>query len=252
MANYPSDLTDAQWELIEELLPKESKGGYQREHDRRVMLNAIFYINKTGCQWRYLPKDFPPWNAVYSYFRRLSDRSIFEKINSALNRKVRVQSGRDENPSLLCIDSQSVQGDVNLDEKGIDGHKKVKGRKRHIVTDVLGLIIFCAITAANVSDIHPGREFVQKMKDMYRLQKVLVDSAYQGIAGNYGSFKVEVSGKLPQQEGFIPIHKRWVVERTFAWLKRQRRLARDYEFDSSHQRSMVFIGMARLMISRIA
>jgi putative transposase len=252
MTYYPSNLSDKQWELIKDLLPQAKGGGYERKHARREMLNAIFYINKTGCQWRYLPGDFPPWSAVYSYFRRLSAKNIFEKINAHLNNKIRLSHGRDTNPSLFCIDSQSVHGDVNLDQKGTDGHKKVKGRKRHIVTDVLGLIFFCIITAANVSDIHPGREFINQMSENDRLEKVLVDSAYQGIAGEYGKFKVEVSGKKPDQEGFIPIHKRWVVERTFAWLKRQRRLARDYEFDSSHQRSMVYIGISKIMLNRLA
>jgi len=252
MSNYPSNLTDNQWNLIKDFLPETKNGGYQRKHSRREMLNAIFYINKTGCQWRYLPGDFPPWNAVYSYFRRLSSKNIFEKINTHLNKKVRVNDGRDVNPSLFCIDSQSVHGDVNLDEKGTDGHKKVKGRKRHIVTDVMGLVFFCIITAANVSDIHPGREFISDMSSNPRLQKVLVDAAYQGIAGEYSGFKIEVSSKKPDQEGFVPVHKRWVVERTFAWLKRQRRLARDYEFDSSHQRSMVYIGMARIMLNRLS
>ena len=138
------------------------------------MLNAIFYLNKTGCQWRYLPADFAPWKSVYSYFRRLCAKNSFEKINSYLNINIRIKEGRDPKPSLLCIDSQSVDGDVNLDQKGIDGNKKVKGRKRHIVTDVLGLIFFCMITAANVSDSHPGREFVSKMSENKRLKKVLV------------------------------------------------------------------------------
>ena len=252
MTNYPSNLTDGQWELIRDFLPRSKLGGYDRKHSRREMLNAIFYINKTGCQWRYLPGDFPPWNAVYSYFRRLSSKKIFEKINIHLNAKVREKSGRNINPSLFCIDSQSVHGDVNLDQKGTDGHKKVKGRKRHIVTDVLGLIFFCIITAANVSDIHPGREFIDKMSRNDRLEKVLVDSAYQGIAGEHSNFKVEVTSKKPEQESFVPIHKRWVVERTFAWLKRQRRLARDYEFDSSHQLSMVYIGISKIMLNRLA
>ena len=156
------------------------------------------------------------------------------------------------NPSLFCIDSQSVEGDINLDQKRVDRNKKVKGRKRHVVVDVLGLIFFCLIIAANVSDIHPGREFMTQVSSNKRLEKVLVDGAYQGIAGNHGSFTVEVSSKKPEQVGFVPIHKRWVVERTFAWLKRQRRLARDYEFDSSHQRSMVYIGMSKLMLNRLA
>ena len=179
-------------------------------------------------------------------------KNIFEKISLHLNIQIRLKVGRDPNPSLFCIDSQSVEGDINLDQKGVDRNKKVKGRKRHVVVDVLGLIFFCLIIAANVSDIHPGREFVTQVSSNKRLEKVLVDGAYQGIPGNYGAFTVEVSSKRPEQVGFIPIHKRWVVERTFAWLKRQRRLARDYEFDSSHLLSMLYIGMSKLMLNRLA
>ncbi len=252
MTKYPSNLNNKQWNLIKAFLPKSKPGGYERKHSKREMLNAIFYLNKTGCQWRYLPGDFAPWKSVYSYFRRLCAKNIFEQINLYLNIKVRLKDSRNPKPSLLCIDSQSVEGDVNLDQKGIDGNKKVKGRKRHIVTDVLGLIFFCIITAANLSDSHPGREFIKKMLANNRLKKVLVDAAYQGMSGQQEHFKVEVSSKKPEQKGFIPLHKRWVVERTFAWLKRQRRLARDYEFDSSHQCSMVYIGMSKIMLNRLA
>ena len=139
MTNYPSNLTDNQWKLIKNFLPKSKTGGYERKHLKREMLNAIFYLNKTACQWRYLPADFAPWKSVYSYFRRLCAKNSFEKINSYLNINIRIKEGRDPKPSLLCIDSQSVDGDVNLDQKGTDGNKKVKGRKRHIVTGVLDL-----------------------------------------------------------------------------------------------------------------
>lgn len=250
---YPSDLSDAQWELIRELLPmNKGKKGFQPEHSNRDMMDAILYLNKTGCQWRYLPNDFPHWKAVYSYFLRLSSKGVFEKINLHLSKQYRIKVGRDENPSLFCIDSQSVDGDVNLDDKGVDGHKKVKGRKRHIVTDVLGLIFFCSVTAANVADVNPARDFVEKFDSQDRLRKVLVDRAYQGISGKYQNFTVEVTSKKPDQEGFVPLHKRWVVERSFSWLKRQKRLSRDYEFDSQNQRSMIFIGMSKLILNKLA
>ena len=184
------------------------------------MLNAIFYLNKTGCQWRYLPSDFALWKSVYSYFRRLCAKSIFEKINSYLNIQIRLKDDRDPKPSLFCIDSQSVEGYVNLDQKGTDVNKKVKGRKRPVVPDVLGLIFFGIITAVNVSDIHPGREFITQMLLNERLEKIRVDGAYQEIAGKHEYFTVEVYSKKPEQKGFVPPHKRWVIERTFAWLKR--------------------------------
>jgi putative transposase len=140
-------------------------------------MDAIFYLNKTGCQWRHLPNDFPHWKAVYRYFLRLNSKGVFEKINSRLSRQYRITLGRQKDPSLLCIDSQSVDGDVNLDQKGIDGNKKVKGRKRHIVTDILGLIFLCLVTAANIADIHPAKEIVKELESQARLEKILVDSA---------------------------------------------------------------------------
>ena len=140
---------------------------------------------------------------------------------------------------------------MNLEEKGIDGNKKVKGRKRHIVVDVLGLLVFCTITAANVSDIHPGKDFISDFKSLPRLEKVLVDKSYQGMNGNYDNFNVEVSSKKPEQVGFVPVHKRWVVERTFAWLSRQRRLAKEYEFKIDHQKSMIYTAMSKIMLRRL-
>ena len=125
MKKYPSDLSDKQWKLIEDELPRSpGKRGFPQKHSRRDLMNAIFYLNKTGCQWRYLPKDFPPWKAVYSYFMRLSSKNIFEKLNAKFSITLRVAAGRNPNPSLVCIDSQSVDGDVVLEEKGIDGNKK--------------------------------------------------------------------------------------------------------------------------------
>lgn len=253
MKKYPSDLSDKQWNLIKNELPcSPGKRGFSEKHSRRDLMDAIFYLNKTGCQWRYLPNDFPPWKAVYSYFMRLSSKGIFERLNAKLSVSIRVSAGKDPNPSLVCIDSQSVDGDVVLEGKGIDGNKKIKGRKRHIATDVMGFILLCVLTAANEADVHSGRQFIHELQNSPRVEKVLVDSAYQGIAGKHGNFTVEVSSKPPDQAGFVPLHKRWVVERTFAWLKRQRRLAREYEVDLQHGRSMVFVAMSKIMLNRLA
>ena len=215
-------------------------------------MNAIFYVLKTGCQWRYLPKDYPPWQSAHRYFTKLHNQFLFEKINAVLVKKVRTQENRDPSPSLVCIDSQSIKADSNVDQRGVDGNKKINGRKRHIVTDVLGLILFCAVTAANVADIHPGRAFLKELQKISRIKKVLVDQGYQGMDGNHGDLLVEVSSKKPDQKGFIPQHKRWVVERTNAWISRQRRLAKDYEFRSDHQESMIFVGMIGIMLRRLA
>ena len=248
---YPSDLSDAQWQHITSVLPVIKGRGSKRKYEKRSLFNAIFYLVKTGCQWRHLPTDFPPWQSVYNFYRDMEFRGLFEKLNQDLREKIRNLEGRDKNPSLVCIDSQSVRGDVNLQEKGIDGNKKVKGRKRHVVVDVLGLIIFCTITAANISDIHPGREFIKQLSGAPRLEKVLLDKGYQGFEGKYGNFKVEISSKNKEIEGFVPVHKRWVVERTFAWLNRQRRLCRDYEVDIDNQKAMIFVGISKIMLNRL-
>ena len=209
--SYPSDLSDHRWNLIETLLPRDKAVGNQRKYPRRELLNAIFYVNKTGCPWRYLPNDYPPWKSAYAYFSMLSKNKIFDDINSILVKAERIKSERDPNPSLMCIDSQSVKGDVNLDEKGIDGNKKVNGRKRHIVVDVLGLIILCQITAANISDIHAGRAFGAELanKIVYpRLEKILVDKGYQGMEAPNQNISVQVSEKDPETKGFKPLWKR--------------------------------------------
>ena len=248
---YPSDLSDEQWSLVELLIPETKERGFKRKYSKRDMINAIFYVNKTGCHWRYLPSDFPPWGSVYHFFKNLTYRGFFEKMNAALRQEVRTRSGRHKEPSLICIDSQSIKGDVNLQESGIDGNKKVKGRKRHIAVDVLGLIVLCAVTAANTADIHPARVFIQQLSSQPRLEKVLVDKAYQGLEGKFNNLEVQVTSKKPEQEGFVPIFKRWVVERTFAWISRQRRLSRDYEVTVENQRSMIFIAMSKIMLNRL-
>ena len=162
--SYPSDLTDKEWQILQKVIPTRRIIGFKRKYSERELLNAIFYINKTGCQYRYLPSDYPPWQSVHRYFTKLTNEGTFEKINDFLRERLREKAGRKKTPSLVCIDSQSVTGDVNLEDKGIDGNKKVKARKRHIVVDVLGLILFCSITAANISDIHPGKFFFLTLK----------------------------------------------------------------------------------------
>ena len=190
---YPSDLSDAQWKVIEPLLPVTIDRAIKRKYPKRSLIDAIFYVNKTGCQWRYLPIDYPPWSTVYKFFRNLSNKNIFEKINSELTKKARKKVGRNETPSLVCIDSQSIKGDVNLLEKGIDGNKKIIGRKRHIVTDVLGLIFFCTVTAANIADINPGRDFIEKIQRIETVEKILVDRGYQGLQCNTSKPVIEIT-----------------------------------------------------------
>ena len=229
---------------------KKSTGCYQVKYSKRDLLNGILYINKTGCQWRYLPKDFPPWSSVFHYFRHLHRKGIFLLINSVLTIMVRAKSGRAPDPSLLCIDSQSVKGDVNIDEKGIDGHKMVNGRKRHILTDVLGIVICCLVTSANTSDTSAGNHLIERAP-LSTVKKILGDQAYKKLVLPEGT-ELEISSRPPSARGFVPVKIRWIVERTFAWLSRQRRLAKDYEVRVDHQESMIYIGMMKIMLNKYA
>ena len=247
---YPSDLSEEQWSIIEPLIPATKARGVKRKYAKREMMNAIFYLNKTGCHWRYLPSDFPPWGNVYHFFQNLTDRGVFEKINTALRKEIRTRDNRDKDPSLICIDSQSIKGDVNLQESGIDGNKKIKGRKRHIAVDVLGLIVLCAVTAANTADIHPARDFIKQLSHQPRLEKVLVDKAYQGLEGKMHKFEVQVTSKKPEQEGFVPIFKRWVVERSLGWLEKCRRLWKNCERFLESSLAMMQLAFISLLLRR--
>ena len=246
--SYDSDLTDEQWGLISHIFDKPRKGGFQEKYKKRDLLNGVLYVNKTGVQWRYLPKDFPPWAATYKFFQRLSMKNIFEHTNSVLSIIIRANCGRGLRPTLLCIDSQSVKGDVNVEEKGFNGHKQVHGRKRHILTDVLGIIFCCLITPANTSDLKAGNILIKKAV-MDTVKKVLGDTAYNKLQLPEG-VEIEISAKPPSEEGFVPVKIRWVVERTFAWLSRQRRLAKEYEVKTYHQESMIYIGMLKIMLGK--
>lgn len=249
---YPTDLSDSDWTKIAHILEPKHSHGFTAKYSKRDQFNAILYINKTGCQWRFLPNDFPPWNSVYKFFVKLLRRGVFKLISHVLTIMLRVSAGRNIDPSLACIDSQSVKGDVNLEQKGIDGNKKVNGRKRHIMTDVMGLILGCIVTPANEHDLEPGKRLLEKAAFTSDLVKVLVDQAYKKLELPNKNIKVEIASKPPSSKGFVPIHKRWVVERTFAWLARQRRLAKEYEYKVEHQVAMVYIGMIKIMLNKLS
>lgn len=245
---YPSDVTDNDWVLLSHMLEKKSTGCYEQKYSKRDLLNGILYVNKTGCQWQYLPKDYPPWSSVYHYFRHLSRKGIFFKINSVLTIMVRLKSGRTAAPSLVSIDSQSVKGDVNIDEKGIDGHKMVNGRKRHILADVLGIVICCLVTSANIPDVTAGNKLIKRAA-LSTVKKVLGDQAYKKLQLPEDT-ELEIASRPPSVKGFVPVKLRWIVERTFAWLSRQRRLSKDYEVRVEHQESMIYIGMMKIMLNK--
>lgn len=251
---YTSDLKDSQWDLIKNILPINKPNGRNFVYDRRELINAIFYVLKNGVTWRDIPKDFPHWNSVYKYFIMLSERGIWMEINEILIEKVRINEGRNKNPSLAFIDSQSVKGDSVNKESGYDGNKKIKGAKRHIVVDVIGLILMCIVTSANTHDINVGRAFVSTINEfgIYNsLQKILVDRAYESLA-EISPIEIEISTKDASIKGFVPLPQRWKVERTFAWLGKNRRLNRNYErFFTTHE-NFIFIANIRLMLNKLA
>ena len=259
---YPSDMTDAQWELLADLFP-EAKTGRPREVSIPDVVDAIFYVNRTGVQWRYLPHDFPRWDVVYSYFRKWGKDGTWDKVQRVLREGVRQTAGREATPSLACVDSQSVKGTECGGDHGIDGHKKINGVKRHILVDTMGLLLAVVVTAASVTDAKAAREVFQRAtaEGLPRLAKVLGDHVY----GNEGlpewtadntTFRLEITVKdpTPQEPGkkkFKVIKWRWVVERTFAWLGRYRRNSRDYEKLSQTSESMLMISGIQLMLRRL-
>ena len=259
---YPSDMTDAQWELLADLFP-EAKTGRPREVSIPDVVDAIFYVNRTGVQWRYLPHDYPRWDVVYSYFRKWGKDGTWDKVQRVLREGVRQTAGREATPSLACVDSQSVKGTECGGDHGIDGHKKINGVKRHILVDTMGLLLTVVVTAASVTDAKAAREVFQRAtaEGLPRLAKVLGDHVY----GNEGlpewtadntTFRLEITVKdpTPQEPGkkkFKVIKWRWVVERTFAWLGRYRRNSRDYEKLSQTSESMLMISGIQLMLRRL-
>jgi putative transposase len=253
---YPSDLTDEQWQLVRPLLPKrKTKVGHPVTVDRRAILNAIFYILRTSCQWRQLPHDFPPWGTVSSQFHRWRTSGLWEKLDNVLHRKARQLEGKDPRPTAGIVDSQSVKTTEVGGERGYDGSKKVNGRKRHIVVDTLGLLIACVVHPANVQD-YDGVEWVlDKVKRRFpRLKVIYADAIYgyklvpQCVWVLY-HIVMEIV-KRPMGK-FVLVHKRWIVERTFAWLGRNRRLSKDYERSPRVSEAMIHIAMIKIMLRRL-
>src|SRR6516162_8093873 len=233
---YPSDLTDAQWAIAEPLVPKPFPRGRPRKSDLREVVNAILYVVREGCSWRALPHDLPPWRTVYNYFDAWSGDGTWERLLTALRRKARVQAGRPETPSACCIDSQSVKTACGGEAVGTDGGKRVKGRKRHIATDTLGLLLTILVTAANADDGETAPALLGRLPaaECRRLRAVFADSKYHNAAfeaylAGRGGLRLEVSGKAPGEKGFRPLKVRWVVEQSFGCMGRWRRLSKDYE-----------------------
>jgi putative transposase len=252
---YPSDLTDAQWELVAHLYG-EAATGRPREVDIRDVVDACFYVNRTGVQWRYLPHDFPRWDLVYAYFRKWGNDGTWDQLLRLLREGVRQQAGREATPSMACVDSQSVKGTECGGTHGVDAHKKINGVKRHILVDTMGLLLAVVVTAASVTDAKAARELLPQAAGLPRLVKVLGDHVYgyEGLPEWIAAqtrFRLEITGKKEGERGFKVIKWRWVVERTFAWLGRYRRNSRDYEKLPETSASMLKISSIQLMLRRM-
>ena len=257
---YPTDLKYSEWQLLEQFFPR-SKRGRPRKWEMWQIINAILYVVRTGCQWRMLPRDLPPWQTVYGYFWRWTRSGLWTEINAVLVCQVRQQQGHDAKPSAAILDSQSVKTSEGGEARGIDVHKQTPGRKRHIVVDTLGLLLMVVVHSASIQDAAGGklvlqRLFVRIKRNLHnhrgcRLKVIWADGAYESICDfvrkQFG-WTLEIVRRPKEQKGFAVLPHRWIVERTFGWLGRYRRLARDYEHTVSSSEAMTYLASIRRML----
>lgn len=256
---YESSLTNEQWQVVERFFDKKKgiKGaGRPLKTSKRVILDAILYVTVAGIQWRMMPSDFPPWETVYYHFSKWKKDGTYRKVNNELSKLFRLRAGRPKTPTLGIIDSQSTKATDRAATRGYDGFKKVKGRKRHIIVDGLGNIIDMHVHNANIHDCKGAQMFLSSLKKLpFHLKKVIADKGYIGDIEdkfkNELKIDLEITGEEKNNTGFVVISKRWIVERTFAWFGKFRRLCRDYEVLSGSVVSFCYLAMIKLLINRL-
>jgi putative transposase len=284
--SYSTDLTDAEWGFLEPHVPAPSRRGRPRVHAARRILDAVFYVLRSGCPWRLLPREFPPWETVYCWFRRWRMDGTWERLNAALRERLRVRSGRDPQPSAGVVDSQSAKTTgVGGEARGYDGGKKIRGRKRHLLVDTEGLVLEAKVHSAKVPDQDGIGLLLERAREhLPRLSYLWVDAGYRGRGKEWAEkalgLSVEVVHRSPKptpekvlfawarewhkegrsvdleqllpRRGFEVLPRRWVVERTFAWICHNRRMSKDYERLCATGEAFVYAAMVRLMVRRLA
>lgn len=257
-AVFASCLTDRQWAMIQRFLPKASKRGRPRTCLRHI-LDALCYLTKTGCQWRQMPRNFPPWQTVYHVFRRWKREGLWLELNARIRALVRNAAGKDCRPSAGVLDSQSVKSSAHGGAVGYDAGKKIKGRKRHLLVDTLGMVLAVQVTPASTPERQGGLAVLATVLGWLRwFKKLWVDGGYSGedfaqkARQHRPALVVEVVKRNEVAHGFEILPKRWIVERTFAWLMQNRRLVRDHETTTSSAEAFVHVAMIRLMLNRLA
>jgi transposase len=257
--SYPSDLTDAQWDLIAPLLAERTGPGAPVESDLRRVLDAIFYLTRTGCQWRYLPHDFPNYNSVRYWYDKWRKDGTLARLHDTLRQQVRAKD-RPRQRTTACVDSQSTDSHGSQEARGFDGGKKLDGRKRHLVVDSLGLLLAVAVTAGNVTDAQGGMACLDQMdaRQCPRLKTVFADRAYEreGFPERVQQWqpgcRLNVIARPEDAEGFVKLPIRWVVERTNAWMTKNRRLCRSYEHTVSSEVAVIHVAMIHRMVRRLS